>query len=673
MRRNRIEPTLVDYMGIAIGPALIMVLVSSVAFFLLTVFYAGAFEGVLKWTMTCFVVAAVLISRVSINEGAERATIFGAVLMIVVGLAMIKYTAQPWIAWIVLGVIWAFASHLVWNCTLIDDAEDASGEGLLEAAGLEGNDSAAGSAEESAAAQSKSPAARPKQFPSKQEKIAQAAPAPVPPPPLPAWRRMIAWWQRGSSRAAPPGIWVIYCSLVALPIFGVGQIFLERNDRAYGFQLMFRYVAAALMLLLTTSFLGLRRYLRQRRLEMPAKMAGAWLGVGGVMVAAILLLALLIPRPNPDYSVTALAGWLTSPAREASRRAFQKKSTGEGESKSTASADEKAKDEKSDQQQGGESDKTSPDAQGGPSGKSGEKGDPQQGEGKQQNGGESKSEQGKAEQGQSEQEKSERGKQSPSDSTQKQSAESPSGEQPQEQQRSKQNGDQQSEEQRKEEKEQEAQEQKAKEEKQEATRQGKNPPPATPSSSSMPSFQWLGTALKALLYLAVAIVLIYLLIRYWAEVRAWLGRLWQEVLDIWNSLFGGKRQQQETAEIAAAEEAAAQARPFASFRDPFASGEAARSKPSAVVQYSFEALEAWASERGLARQPEETPLEFAGRLASGGGLGAEASELGSLYARVAYARDPLSKNSLASVERLWKTLRRAGAAPTTQSAASKRG
>jgi hypothetical protein len=74
MARNRPQPTLADYMAIAIGPALIIVLVSSVAFFLLTVFYAGEFAGALFWTMSCFVVAAVLISRVSINEGAERAT-----------------------------------------------------------------------------------------------------------------------------------------------------------------------------------------------------------------------------------------------------------------------------------------------------------------------------------------------------------------------------------------------------------------------------------------------------------------------------------------------------------------------------------------------------------------------------------------------------------------------
>ena len=38
----------------------------------------------------------------------------------------------------------------------------------------------------------------------------------------------------------------------------------------------------------STSFLGLRRYLRQRRLEMPAAMAGVWLTTGAVLIVALL-------------------------------------------------------------------------------------------------------------------------------------------------------------------------------------------------------------------------------------------------------------------------------------------------------------------------------------------------------------------------------------------------
>jgi len=703
-RKSRPEPTLADYMAIAISPALIIVLVSSVAFFLLTLSYGGAFEGAAQWTMGCFCFAAVLISRVSIVEGAERAAMFGVVLAAAVGIAMVKYVAHPWIIWIVLGVIWAFASQLVWNCTLVDDGDDASGEGLLEAAGLEGNESDkkvdAAAVEAGAATKSKKP---PKQFPSKKEReeAAMAAAAPPPPPPPPLWRRLWEWWKRGADRSAPPGIWVIYCSLVALPIFGFGQWLMDRDSRAYGFTLIFRYVAAAMLLLLTTSFLGLRRYLRQRRVEMPLKMAGVWLGVGVAMVAAILLLAQLIPRPNPDYSLASLGRWLTSPSRQASDNALLKKSTGEGNAASTAPAEKQPEETKSTEanaeKQKGEVDSSSQSGEGkageqskGPSGEpaadgkqppqgdgqSGEKGGGKQGkeqgqspDGKSSGGEKSKSNEsppGERQPGDQQPTKQQPGQQPADSKTEqdpgqaKQQSQNKSGHEQQQREQSK-SGKQQNDNQQDDKAKRERDEREKKREQERLAKRGYKPPPkpADGKSSWVPSFGWLGTLLKGLFYLVAAIAAIYFLIRYWSEVRDWLARLWQEFLDLWNSLFGGKQKQEAIAAAAAAEEARPQPRPFAAFQDPFVSGDAARNKPSAVVQYSFEALEAWARERGVARQQEETPLEFAGRLtAQVTDLGADAQELANLYARVAYARDPLSPASLTNVERLWKTLQR---------------
>src|SRR5262249_53742643 len=65
---------------------------------------------------------------------------------------------------------------------------------------------------------------------------------------------------------------------------------------------------SGLGLLLTTSFLGLRRYLRQRNLQMPAAMTGAWLTVGGFLVAAFLLVGAFLPRPHAE--VSPLRDWL---------------------------------------------------------------------------------------------------------------------------------------------------------------------------------------------------------------------------------------------------------------------------------------------------------------------------------------------------------------------------
>src|SRR5262249_46998735 len=95
-----------------------------------------------------------------------------------------------------------------------------------------------------------------------------------------------SWWDKfveRRRRPRAPGGWVVFFSLVALPMFGVGQVFIpawNSESRRNAFLLLCVYVACALGLLLTTSFLGLRRYLRQRRLEMPVAMAGAWLTMG---------------------------------------------------------------------------------------------------------------------------------------------------------------------------------------------------------------------------------------------------------------------------------------------------------------------------------------------------------------------------------------------------------
>ncbi|MFM8580947.1 MAG: DUF4129 domain-containing protein, partial [Planctomycetaceae bacterium] len=104
-----------------------------------------------------------------------------------------------------------------------------------------------------------------------------------------------------------PGSWVVYFSLAALPLFGLGQLLIPASDlvrRRYSFQLLVVYVAAALGLLLTTSFLGLRRYLRQRNLQMPAQITVRWLVWGGLLGLLVLGVAVLVPRPQGEYSLT---------------------------------------------------------------------------------------------------------------------------------------------------------------------------------------------------------------------------------------------------------------------------------------------------------------------------------------------------------------------------------
>ena len=103
---------------------------------------------------------------------------------------------------------------------------------------------------------------------------------------------------------------------------------LER--RRASFWLMIVYVGCGLGLLLTTCFLGLRRYLRQRRLRMPAAMTGAWLTAGGLLIVALLVIGAVLPRPDAEYSLFNLSP-AKSPKRGASKYAMKGDRPGEGE------------------------------------------------------------------------------------------------------------------------------------------------------------------------------------------------------------------------------------------------------------------------------------------------------------------------------------------------------
>jgi uncharacterized protein DUF4129 len=98
-------------------------------------------------------------------------------------------------------------------------------------------------------------------------------------------------------------------------------------------------------------------------------------------------------------------------------------------------------------------------------------------------------------------------------------------------------------------------------------------------------------------------------------------------------------------------------RPFASFRDPFLSGAVARMTPNELVRYSFEALEAWAVERGIERQAGETPLEFAERVGQETpALELDVHRLAGYYAGLAYARRSLTPDCHASLKQFWRLL-----------------
>ena len=144
---------------------------------------------------------------------------------------------------------------------------------------------------------------------------------------------------------------------------------------------------------------GLRAYLRQKHLKMPAAMTGLWLGIGALLIATFLLVGAFLPRPNAEYSF--LPNWMTlgSKQRDASRFALKRDGEGKGEGRASSEQSDQdkadAKDGRGGQGQSGgkqsgrsgtgekDGDKGNASGEGKGSGKDGKSGD--QGDGKNRN------------------------------------------------------------------------------------------------------------------------------------------------------------------------------------------------------------------------------------------------------------------------------------------------
>ncbi|HMC90030.1 MAG TPA: DUF4129 domain-containing protein, partial [Gemmataceae bacterium] len=190
---------------------------------------------------------------------------------------------------------------------------------------------------------------------------------------------------------------------------------------------------------------------------------------------------------------------------------------------------------------------------------------------------------------------------------------------------------------------------------------GRMSSPSSAVSRFLSRFSGLATFLKWLVFAALALVVIFFILRsglkFLANFTDWAKRLLAAIQAWWAGLFGGAKEKTDAdAENEAAGETSRR-RPFASFRNPFQDGTAEQLAPEEVVRYSFEALQAWACERGLDRASQETPLEFAERLiAEYPALEGEGRGLAGLYARAAYARGRLNPGCLGTVKQFWTRL-----------------
>src|SRR6478672_6489524 len=146
---KKLYMTTADYLVIAVSPALIMAMVGSLVYFLIEVFYDGDYAARLDYAFGLFVFAAVLVARISIDEGREYAAMFALPLGGAMYLVLLKFAEHPspfsWLINLVLMcLVWWCSDRLTWDSTVIDDDEDASGEGLMQRMGVDGPDGADG-------------------------------------------------------------------------------------------------------------------------------------------------------------------------------------------------------------------------------------------------------------------------------------------------------------------------------------------------------------------------------------------------------------------------------------------------------------------------------------------------------------------------------------------------
>lgn len=704
--------TAADYVTIAVSPALIMLLIGSFVFFLIQVSYQGQFLGRVNYVFALFVFAAVLIGRIAIEEGSERAVLFAIPLALAVFFVLNVFLRHAAFSWMInaaiIAVVWWLAHKLTWDCTVIDDRQDASGEGLLQAAGL-----AQSSRQPHNDSQQPIEDQRQQDAAKQTEQQGASDRSTTQPDSLADEELKTGWWDRylkRRSRAHSPGIWVLYLSLVALPVFGLLQRTIPLGataSRALTFKLLVVYVASALGLLLTTAFLALRRYLRQRNLEMPTAMAGVWIGAGAALILAVLIFTSLLPRPAAETPLAKLPFRVTSrddlrssrvaPLRDgevdddrqpptASNQSQHGPPGGKTDTRAQRQGGENAEgaqqpggDENGEGQSGDRQEK------GDAGGKSGRQDGGQHGRGDggakgevSDSGAEDKADHAKSGQrGNATRREQDNASRAEQDNAKRQdqgnatrrgnndsrrSARNTVTRRNQPDESNEQENGRAEEEQTKGERRSEPSQ--ATDRRQSSSSRPATRPPSSPRISITPAAgsSWLGAIAKLLFYLVLAAAAAYLLWTNRSKIRPALAQLLAELRELWSRLWGRKAPDEQGAEETIP--VAPRPRPFADFSDPFQSGAADNLTPDELVNYTFAAFEAWSREHGLPRGEDQTARELALRAGLvDPKLAAEARRLADLYGQAAYAKSTLTTAQAARLRTLWSQMRATAIGP----------
>ncbi len=623
---DRKTPPLIDLAAVAVSPALIMMMVGSLAFFLIEVLYGGQWTDRLIYTFFFFVFGIVLIARLHIQHGGGKARAYGIGLGLVAYIAMLQFVEYPtpWLKTLgpiinlgLMALVWWISHKLTWDCTHLDADLKASGRGVLAAAGLDTNTSTTKAEDDAEFDPDRASQADPSRKRQRRAKQPMGW--------LERYQKYREWQKK---KPHTPGVWVLYFAVAALPLFALGQALIPADDdkrRAATFWQMATYIGSALGLLVTTSLLGLRRYLEDRNARIPTGITVGWLGMGAAVILVFLAIGAVLPRP---HSETPMFTWDRG-----------------GKSDRNASKNAQVRDNSAGKGEGNAGQKTEA-GKGNASGKNGEPGGGNKGEkgtGKGDKGNNSgskqKGESGGDQKGKEGGEKGEKGKDDPNAKGNEKGEKGKDEKDDRQTDGSNRDADE------------------KKEDDSGRSEQGerlKNLGEAGEKVAKL--IKWL---VWTAIIIAVIVGALYFFLKGLAPFTNWAKGL----LDWLRGLFGKKptgkkRKAKLEEEVLAGEE---RPPPFHAFANPFDDGSATRRDPADLLAYSFAAFDSWAWDRNRGRTEDETPAEFAARIAEDyPDLTAPTADLADLHTRALYSPTPLPADTVDRVATVWRSLDLAG-------------
>jgi len=597
---GRLRPNWIDRVLTGFSPVLIGGMICCLVFFLITIVYSGDFTIRLMYILGLYTSASVLTARIAIEQSRATATTYSALLGIAtlfVTMRFVQFSGSfaPFAIPATIGflVLIAFlADRITYDCTFIDDSSDGSNEGLLQSLGL----------------------VRSSLITEDRKKVtSEALTQEIA---TPGNKPLIIKKKLAIKKRHNPGVWVMYFAFLAIPLFGLGQIMIPSWDRVrnqLAFVFLFGYLYCSLSLLVITSLLGLRRYLRQRQLEMPFGISAIWYFSATLGILLLLGSLSLVSLPSNTRGLFSLPFTITTPKGiEPSPHGWGP----EGIPDETANG---TPPNASDQNQPGDkSGKENADEDSAKQEKEGATGNGKQtsGRGTETTRSETTRSETQPEDGTSTDHSTDEGQDVDDE------AKDPKNAEPQ-----------------------------VKDQPPPAKEPTKELPKSTPAWS-ISLTGGLGNLLRWLLMVALLIFVVYYVFRYRSELIQSCRRFLDSLFKLFN--FPTSNPEGFANELTDTElPRLSRRRTFTDFADPFQLNQSAWTPPK-VVEHTFEAIEVWASERSLPRRTNETAEEFLNRLSIRYPDQIQTFQrLTGLYNRLAYAAQTVDKNESNRLSTLW--------------------